>query len=90
MSFGNWGLDSRTAAITVFTKPNCVQCDMTKKLLARLGVEHTLVDVTADPDARAYVTGLGYQQAPVVVVGGGERHWAGFSPDRLKALVSDG
>lgn len=88
MSFGNWGLDSRTAAVTVFTKPSCPQCDMTKKLLDRLGVEHTTVDVTADPEAHAYVTGLGYQSAPVVVVGDGESHWSGFKPDHLKGLVS--
>lgn len=77
-----------TAAVTVYTKPSCPQCDMTKKLLDRLGVEHTTVDVTADPDAHAYVTGLGYQQAPVVVVGDGEAHWGGFRPDHLKGLVS--
>lgn len=76
-----------TAAITVYTKPSCPQCDMTKKLLDRLGVEHDTVDVTADPEAHAYVTGLGYQQAPVVVVGDGEDHWGGFKVDRLKGLA---
>jgi glutaredoxin-like protein NrdH len=76
-----------TAAVTVYTKPNCPQCTMTKKQLDRLGIEHQTVDVTADPDAHAYVTGLGYQQAPVVVVGDGERHWGGFSPDKLKGLI---
>ena len=77
-----------TAAVTVYTKPSCVQCDMTHKLLDRLGIEHTTVDVTTDPDAHAYVTGLGYQAAPVVVVNDGERHWGGFSPDKLRGLVS--
>lgn len=76
-----------TAAITVYTKPSCVQCTMTRKQLDKLGIEHRVIDVTADPDAHAYVTGLGYQTAPVVVVNDGERHWAGFSPDKLKALV---
>jgi glutaredoxin-like protein NrdH len=76
-----------TAAVTVYTKPNCPQCTMTKKQLDRLGIEHRVIDVTVDPDAHAYVTGLGYQQAPVVVVGDGEQHWGGFSPDKLKGLV---
>ena len=76
-----------TAAVTVYTKPNCPQCTMTKKQLDRLGIEHRVIDVTVDPDAHAYVTGLGYQQAPVVVVGDGENHWGGFSPDKLKGLV---
>ena len=74
--------------VTVFSRPNCVQCDMTKKLLDRMGVEHDTVDVTADPEAHAYVTGLGYSSAPVVVVNGGEAHWTGFRPDHLKGLVS--
>ena len=77
-----------TAAVTVYTKPNCPQCTMTKKQLDRLGIEHRVIDVTVDPDAHAYVTGLGYQQAPVVVVGDGEQHWGGFSPDKLKGLLS--
>jgi glutaredoxin-like protein NrdH len=76
-----------TAAVTVYTKPNCPQCTMTKKQLDRLGIEHRDIDVTVDPDAHAYVTGLGYTAAPVVVIGDGENHWAGFKPDRLKGLV---
>lgn len=77
-----------TAAVTVYTKPSCPQCDMTHKLLDKLGIDHTTVDVTTDPEAHAYVTGLGYQQAPVVVVGDGEWHWSGFRAERLKELVS--
>ncbi len=76
-----------TAAITVYTQPSCPQCDMTKKVLDKLGIEHETVDVTADPDAHAYVTGLGYAQAPVVVVGDGEEHWSGFRAERLRGLV---
>ena len=77
-----------TAAVTVYTKPNCPQCTMTKKQLDRLGIEHRDIDVTVNPDAHAYVTGLGYTAAPVVVIGDGENHWAGFKPDRLKGLLS--
>jgi glutaredoxin-like protein NrdH len=76
-----------TAAVTVYTKPSCPQCDMTHKLLDRLGVEHDTVDVTTDPDAHAYVTGLGYASAPVVVVNDGEAHWSGFRPEHLRGLV---
>jgi glutaredoxin-like protein NrdH len=87
--FYNHAKKARTmsAAVTVYTQPNCVQCTMTKKQLDRLGIEHRVIDVTVDPDAHAYVTGLGYQQAPVVVVGDGEQHWGGFRPDHLKGLA---
>ena len=76
-----------TAAVTVYTKPNCPQCTMTKKHLDKLGIEHQTVDVTQDPEAHAYVTGLGYTSAPVVVAG--DSHWSGYRPDRLKGLISE-
>lgn len=78
-----------TAAVTVYTKPSCPQCDMTHKLLERLGIEHNTVDVTQDPEAHAYVKGLGYTAAPVVVVNDGESHWSGFRPERLRELSGE-
>lgn len=77
-----------SAAVTVYTQPSCIQCTMTKRQLDKLGIEHNTIDVSADPDAHAYVRGLGYTAAPVVVVNDGEDHWSGFRPDRLKGLVS--
>jgi glutaredoxin-like protein NrdH len=76
-----------TAAVTVYTKPDCPQCSMTKKQLDKLGIDHDTVDVTTDPEAHAYVTGLGYSSAPVVVVNDGESHWSGFRPDHLRGLI---
>lgn len=98
MTWGLWGYDNNylpnqkeahlmTAAVTVYTKPNCPQCTMTKKQLDKLGIDHDTVDVTQDPDAHAYVSGLGYSSAPVVVVNDGESHWSGFRPDHLRGLI---
>lgn len=44
-------------------------------------MDYAKVDITVDSDARDYVMGLGYLQAPVVVAGG--QHWSGFRPDRI-------
>lgn len=44
------------------------------------------IDVTQDPESLAFIKGLGYQQAPVVVAG--EDHWSGFRPDRIKAVAA--
>lgn len=71
-------------SITVYTKPQCVQCDATKRALNKAGIAYDVVDVTEDADALAKVKALGYVQAPVVV--NGEDHWGGFRPDRIKAL----
>ncbi|MBB1040096.1 glutaredoxin-like protein NrdH [Rhodococcus pyridinivorans] len=72
--------------ITVYTKPQCVQCGATIKALDKAGLEYTLVDITADAAARDYVMALGHLQAPVVVTA--DDHWAGFRPDRIKNLAA--
>jgi glutaredoxin-like protein NrdH len=72
--------------ITVYTKPNCVQCNATHKALDNEGIAYDKVDISLDDDARDYVMALGYLQAPVVVAGG--QHWSGFRPDRIKALAN--
>ena len=72
-------------AITVYTKPQCVQCGATIKALEKAGLDYELVDLTTDTEARDYVMALGHLQAPVVVAG--TDHWAGFRPDRIKNLT---
>jgi glutaredoxin-like protein NrdH len=46
--------------------------------------DYTVVDISADADARDYVMSLGHLQPPVVVAGG--QHWAGYRPDRIEQL----
>ncbi len=72
-------------SITVYTKPSCVQCNATKRALQKNGLEFTEVDLTQDAEALATVKALGYQQAPVVFAGGD--HWAGYRPDKIRALA---
>lgn len=72
--------------ITVYSKPECVQCDRTKKYLdEKVPHPYTILDVTQDPEALEMVKSLGYQQAPVVVVD--DEHWSGFRPDLLRKLI---
>ncbi|MFT8176822.1 redoxin NrdH [Mycobacteroides chelonae] len=72
--------------ITVYTKPECVQCNATYKALNKQGINYSVVDITEVSEARDYVMALGYLQAPVVVAG--DDHWSGFRPDRIKALAN--
>lgn len=51
--------------ITVYTKPNCVQCNATYKALDKEGIAYNKVDISLDDDARDYVMALGYLQAPI-------------------------
>ncbi|AGF73329.1 glutaredoxin-like protein NrdH [Corynebacterium halotolerans] len=73
-------------AITLYTKPACMQCNATKKALDRAGLEYETVDISLDDEARDYVMALGYVQAPVVEVDG--EHWSGFRPERIRGLVA--
>lgn len=75
-------------SITVYTKPECNNCDQTKRRLNKHGIEYTTVDVTEDAAAREFVTdGLGYRQMPVVVVDE-NTHWSGFRIDALDKLAA--
>ena len=70
--------------ISVYSKPQCVQCTATYKALERSNIEFQIFDVTEDQDAYETVKNLGYLQAPVVIAG--DEHWSGFRPDKIEAL----
>ena len=72
--------------VTVYTLPSCVQCESTKKYLAKMDIPFETVDLAEDEVAMDLVRGLGYQAAPVIV--SGDSHWSGFRPDKLDALTN--
>lgn len=71
---------------TVYTKPSCVQCDMTKRYLDRHNIEYDTVDITQDPEALEMIMSLGFTSAPVVVSPQG--NWAGFQPEKIDQLAA--
>lgn len=72
-------------AITVYTKPSCVQCTATYRALDSQGLEYNILDLSEDASALETVKGLGYLQAPVVVTD--DEHWSGFRPDKIAELA---
>ncbi|EMB51212.1 glutaredoxin-like protein NrdH [Vibrio mimicus] len=70
--------------ITVYSKPNCMQCVATQKALTAKGIAFDVVSLNDNQQAMDRVTALGYRQVPVVVAG--EDHWSGFRPDRIGQL----
>ena len=81
------GVVAAPTAATIYTAPHCMQCVATKRAFDKLaGVPYTVVDVSADPDARNMLADMGYRSAPVVITAAGE-HWSGFRPDRIAALA---
>lgn len=72
--------------ITIFSKPNCVRCEMAKRYLDDKGVPFEEIDVLQDAEALAMLRDAGYSEMPVVDVNG-EFH-TGFRPELLaKAVV---
>lgn len=79
--------------VTVYSKADCSQCDMTKKVLKLKGIGYREFRVDEDDAAMAFVKNMGYLAAPVVVIGFenetmGGQHWSGFRPDLLTQLAS--
>lgn len=72
--------------VTVYTLPDCVQCNQTKKLMDREGIEYEPVKLEEHPDKAAEFKADGILQAPIVVVGNDGRRWTGFRPDLIKEL----
>ncbi|MFJ4210682.1 glutaredoxin family protein [Paenarthrobacter sp. NPDC089675] len=74
-----------TTDYTVYTKPQCPNCDRTKEYFDSKGITYTVVDITEVPAALEYIsTELGYSQAPVVVNNTDDQdHWSGLRRDKL-------
>ena len=72
--------------LTLYTQPNCTQCEQTKRFLDTRKIDYSVVDITEDKEGYEKVIGLGYKSVPVVMFG--DEHWSGFKFDRLMAIVN--
>jgi len=70
--------------VVIYTLPSCVQCDTSKRMMDKLGVEYEEVDLTKDATAAEYVKELGYTAAPIIV--NGSTHWSGFRMEMINGL----
>src|SRR5574344_1636224 len=71
---------------TVYSKPNCKQCEFTKKYLDDMGTPYNEVDVTQDKEALEQLQFHGYLGVPVVAINSLDDSWGGFRPDELEKL----
>ncbi|MGO4937126.1 glutaredoxin-like protein NrdH [Fundicoccus sp. Sow4_H7] len=72
--------------IIVYSKPNCMQCNFTKKFLDSKDIEYTTYDVYENEEALNHVKELGFQSLPVIEIEG-EEPFFGFRPDLLEKLA---
>ena len=71
--------------VTVYTKPSCVQCEATKRMMDKLKIKYSTVDISADAEALDLVISKGFKAAPVVITDNDA--WSGFNPDKTSGLV---
>ena len=73
--------------LTVYSKPNCIQCEMTKIWLEQNKIPYDTVDVSEHPEKLEEIKLNGFQQLLVVAL---DEHfdnaWSGFNVDRLEEL----
>lgn len=70
----------------VYTTTQCMQCNMTKTQMDKLGVKYKVVEVAKDDvDQKNKFKEMGHKSFPVVVTG--EDDWSGFRMEKIRALA---
>ena len=77
--------------LTVYSKPSCMQCEMTKMWLNQNKIPFETVDTGAIPEALELLRHYGWQTLPVVAIddeiSDNSKTWSGFQIDKLEALL---
>jgi glutaredoxin-like protein NrdH len=71
--------------VQVYGKPQCIQCEYTKKRMDANDGPYEYHDVTADDQARMIVEQSGQMQLPFVIAD--DESWHGFKDDKIKKLA---
>lgn len=70
--------------ITVWEKPNCVQCNQTKREFDKLGIQYQTRRLDRSPKAVERFLEMGLTSAPIVETD--DRRWSGFRLNRIRSL----
>lgn len=70
--------------ITVWTLPNCVQCNQTKREFDKRGIKYSVRELNRNPKAVERFLELGLQAAPIVETD--TKRWSGFRLEKIKSL----
>lgn len=69
--------------VTIYTTPNCMQCETTKRTMTRYNIEYTVVSLT--PEKAAEFKKQGFMQAPIVTTD--TKIWSGFKLGKIQSLA---
>lgn len=77
--------------LTVYSRPNCMQCEMTKMWIKQNDIPFEAVDIEANPGALELLKHYGYSSLPVVAIddelSDESKTWSGFQIEKLEALL---
>lgn len=79
--------EEEPSAITIYTTPGCMGCEMTIKQLTKAGLPFNVVDLSTRPDLVEEFRSEGLMNAPIVEDQNSQRT-AGFRPDRIRSLIA--
>ncbi|MBP7229984.1 MAG: glutaredoxin family protein [Moraxellaceae bacterium] len=72
--------------VTVYSKPNCPQCEYTKRDMDILGIRYQTIDLTNDKAQLQRLVQAGYRSAPIVETELGA--WSGYNQEKIRSLVA--
>ena len=72
--------------ITLWTLPNCVQCNQTKKEFDKHGIKYSVRELNRNPKAVERFREMGLIAAPIVETD--DRRWSGFRLNRIRSLAN--
>lgn len=73
--------------VKIYTKTHCPNCDKSKRLMTKLGIEYTEISLEKTPGAIDEVISLGFKSAPIIV--NGDDSWGGFNESKIRMLTND-
>ena len=79
-------VQAEASELTVYTKPDCPGCRMTRRELDKAGAAYQEVDLTTRPDLVEQFRAEGLRSAPVVEFG--DERIAGFNPAKIRAIAA--
>ena len=74
--------------VVVYSTPNCVRCEMTKKELAKMGVEFETKSLIDEKNSKLVedLKEKGHRSAPITIIG--DEIISGFNPILLKKALA--
>lgn len=70
--------------VKVYTNPNCIQCEQTKKFLDKAEIPYEVIDLSSDRESLERFIDMGFKSAPIVETS--NDIWSGFKYDKLRGL----